>query len=683
MDGKNDDWVDLPVAGVSPKKNVSVGGADDWVDIGSSTPSKKTESAVEKPKEEPGIWDKLSNLPFFRSGKAIVSGAQEAGESFMQGARGAELGALQLAEQAGINPLPFENKDYARVAKQFAEEEKPGVINWAARQAGNPLMYQPWIKALGVAPNLAIQSGTTALLTPSEREDQTIAGRVGNTALSTITGFLTGKTMSKVGAKVAESLGLKGAVEQVTTDTDPRSALQWVRDFVKDKPVAKTTKEMQSAYNAAKKAGYNVEGKTPEEIWKGLQNWYQTSIDNMALEQSKGIVAGKTDPLLANLAINEGYDKVRALVSSYYDDAAKIGSAEKLSVEDFKTDMSNAIGELSKKSVPGTNPKFDSALNSLKSLYDELESKSETSLNELLGVSKRPDIEVDANWLAEVKRTLNELYKPATTRSKADLPIVRLSEIVRDSIKKTSPQFQTALNKADIAHSEQMRMFHNDIVKKFWDPEKDYDAWKAVFNSGRSGNLNPEVKARAEQILNKIKNPSDLEALKEVLPPQYYDSVRGARMHQIMNESGIDAKTLNNNYDLLKASLDNDPKAQVQLDGMKSFVEEIERRKLKELTPDEMDRSDKIIERGVRSVLSFGLNHYYYAMKHAQDAIMKKNTLQGERLLDFAEAMRGAAPTVDKYVFPRYTTGPAGVATEGAARAVATSTGETIGERGF
>lgn len=530
------------------------------------------------------------------------------------GLRERGIGIDQVLNQIGVGKyVPFysdgkiklgvpSNEDLAKEESELEKSEGGGVSGWLERQALDPVNYIGGPAKMGMALKGAMQSGVSSLLAPSKNPEQTAIQRIKGGAEAVPLGFGTGKIFGYAGGKLAEKLGVNTATKTVTPTTDGPGVLGWIKNFVMDKKQPTISKDTESLGNAAKKIGLDISGKEPKQIYQEIKDWYTKNISDVALEHSKGIVAGNTHPIGVNFAVSETYDKSRQGVKQLYDSAMKIGENQQVEVEGLKQELGSLISEMKAKSpTRGMDSKHDTALDRLEDLYDQMGSKNKLSLNQMLGHTTKESETINANWLADLKQTLNQYHVPAPLRTRKDTPYLRLNEKVREAIKSTSPEFQSALGKADAAHTEVERVFSNKTLNKFWTPD-DYDAFRLV--TGRGGNLNVDTAARADKILDNIKTSSDLDALKEALPKEYYDSVRSAKFHQIMNKAGLDAKAIDSNYDLIIKSLRNDPSAVHAVDAIKTVVEQLNARNIKNVAPGALQKQEHILDRAMRYIVS-------------------------------------------------------------------------------
>lgn len=545
------------------------------------------------------------------------------------------------------------NKELAEEEKNLEKQEGGGVSGWVARQIGDPVSYMGGPEKAGIAAKGAIQSGVSSLLGASKNPDQTIGQRARGAAAAVPLGFASGKAFGYAGGKLAEKIGTTGNVKNVTPTTDAPGVLGWIKNTLMDKKTPTMTKDVESLGNAAKKVGLEITGKEPKQIYQELKDWYSKSISDIALSQSKGIVAGNTHPIGVNFAVSETYDKSRQGVTQLYNEASKIGEGQQVEVEGLKQNLGSLIAEMKAKApVRGIDPKHDATLDRMEDLYDEIGKSSKPTLNEMLGHTIKEPETVSANWLSDLKQTLNQYHVAAPERTRKDLPYTRLGGKVREAIGKTSPEFQAALGKADSAHTEVERVFGNKTLGKFWKPE-DHDAFKLV--TGRGGNLNVDTAARASQMLDNIKSSSDLDALRESLPKEYYDSVRSAKFYQLMNKAGLDANAIDKDYDLIVKSLADDPSAVHAVDAIKTVVEQMNARNIKNIAPGAFQKTDSLIDRSMRYLIGhtpFGAKVKAINAVVGSSARKQTSPEAQTRVLNYAKDLSKSKPQ------PVYSAGP-------------------------
>jgi hypothetical protein len=575
---------------------------------------------------------------------------------FWNGSAQAGIGGMQLLNELGVNTMPayvdgqiklvpVTGKKLADIQKGLEKQEGGGVEGWLARQAMNPINYIAGPEKLGIGLKSGLQSMISSAVAPSDDPNKTIGKRAKDTLIAGPLGFATGKVVKGVGQAGSKLLDI-GSTKTVTPSTDPVSTLKWIKNFVMDTPKGsfKVSKEDQSLYNAAKKIGLDIQGKEPKQIFSEIKDWYGKNINEISLAQHHGIVPGETHPIAANFAISEEYRKSNQMVNDAYKKAYEIGDKEHIQAEGIKESLDQVIaGMKAKASARGLDPKFDTALDKLESLREEIGGGHTPSINEALGFTpKKPDV-VTASWLGELKKTLNQYHVPEPLRTSKSTPYSSLGAKVREELKKTSPEFQKQLSRADMRYTEQERIFGNENLKKFWNGKADFDAYKLV--KERGGNLNVDTKKRAEKLLDNIKTPADIDTLKQALPRDIFDSVRSAKFYQIMSKAGLDADAIDKNHDLVIKILGNDQKSIQTVDAIKTAVEQMNQRGVGNLNPAALEQKDNLIQRSLRTVFSLATGHKLYAIKHAMEAAQAEPTgAVRQRVSDYAKDLTKAAP---------------------------------------
>lgn len=375
-------------------------------------------------------------------------------------------------------------------------------------------------------------------------------------------------------------------------------------EFTKEVP-----KATQDLRNAAKTAGLDITGKTPDQINTQITDWFKGKTDKLTEGVSEGASKSEVWPLGKSFAISRNFDKEDKLITQSYSAARKLGVDQHVEATPVVEGLKGIIEDMEKKAAENVHiPEHASTLAQFKRLYAEIaEGKPSTGILDQYGQSLKTAIPntLTANKLVEIKQALNKYYISAPDMTSADVPYSKLSGVVQNAIKNTSPAFQEAIKKANDAWSVFANTYKdNKIINQFWTP-RDYDAFKAF--SERSIPINSETQQRVYKMLDKIKTPADLEALKVSMKdfPKEYDSIRAAKFYEILDKTGLNAKAIDKNYDVIIKTLEGNPDAIQAVDAIKTLAEQLNQRGIGDLNPAAAAQRDSLISRNLRTVLRY------------------------------------------------------------------------------
>lgn len=592
------------------------------------------------------------------------------------------LGTLDLLHQLGVGAVPTYKNGKIQLqaldpevlagAEQEREKlESGGVSGFIERGGANPLNYLPTGK-LGLGLSGALQGGIASALAPTTDPTQTLGGRAAGAATGTLLGGAAGKVLqagSAVASKIAPSLATKSGisdVKEVTPTTDPVSTLRWIGNFLAGNAnPPRTTKEMASLLNAAQKAGLDIQGKEPKQIFDEIKNWYDTNVGNIMEKVSPGTSKTSVNELNYNFAINKYWDATRKKISNMYNNVRAMGQNEPaIPAENIEPLLGKVIKDLEQKMAGTTYSNEEAmALQKLRPVYELVKQEEEKApiksvITDQYGrfiekeAPPEPPKTIPTNKAVEILQAVNHYYTHAPEMGAEDVPFVKLRDIVNNELKThTSPRFQKALATANKANGEKERIFGNKAIQQFWSPE-DHSAWRNLM-SGHAANISVDTRKRMEGLLNKIKSPADLEALRESLPREDYNALSAYKFGQVMQDAGLDIGKLadENTYKTVVKTLQDKghPEIIPMVDAMKTVVEGMNERGVGNLNPAALEKSNKIIDRAARTAWSFTLGKKMYGFKHGYEVL--KNLLQQQpvneiqrNVVDYAKDLRRAAP---------------------------------------
>lgn len=371
------------------------------------------------------------------------------------------------------------------------------------------------------------------------------------------------------------------------------------------KPLPQATVDI---INAAKAAGFNITAKTPEGINKQIQDWFNGATEKLANNVSEGTANSEVWPMGKSFAISKNYDKADAAVTKSYKAAEAVGKDQHVDAEPVVQGLKNIIDDMEKKAEENIHiPEYAATLAQFKRLYKEIgEGKPSSLILDANGQPLKTSVPntLTANKLVEIKQTLNRYHVSAPEMTSEDVPYAKLSAVVQNSIKNTSPEFQQAIGKANKEWTEFSNTYRkNKVLKQFWTPE-DHDAFKAL--TQRNIPINQEMEKRVYKMLDKIKTPADLEALRLAMKdyPKEYDSIRAAKFYELMDKAKIDVRSLEKNYDVIIKSLEGDPQAQHVVDAIKTLVEQFNQREIGNISQAAATQRENLIARSIKFILN-------------------------------------------------------------------------------
>lgn len=507
------------------------------------------------------------------------------------------------------------NEELAKRESALEEEGKgTGVTGEVGEIIGDPVTYMPMGKAGKPAAWAAtglkegaskiaagmgaggMQAGLSSFLSPTSKEDQTIASRLEGAGVAAPVGAISGSILHALSNKV-----LAAPTGQVT----------------KGSPI----------YDTVEKLGIRLTGKeTPQEILTKIQSAVKDKVGELAEAVDKGSSTSDMWPVSANLATSKMYDATRQAGGILYDQASKIGAKLEAPAKDLSKDISALIENARGDTLSaGINPKFRTALGKLEELKENIATGTTKSVGEdpwsqILHMTQhgvQPEEKVSGSQLIELDQALNELYGRNGQGGSAGKLYSSLQTKVNDSIKSLSPEFGAAYQKAkDYWKTQVIHNFEeNKALHDFWKPE-DYDAFKAVQTGAP---LHPNVKTRVTEQLDKIKTWNDLDVLKNQLPPEMYNSMRAQKFISLMDKFGIDAKAISDDktYAMLTKMAGSDPAQLHALDAIKTFAEQMQKRGISgKLNPEDLKESEVFKDRAMRTVMGLATGGKLRSLSH-------------------------------------------------------------------
>lgn len=577
------------------------------------------------------------------------------------------LGVDQLLNQIGVGgmvpvftngKLSFglpPNEELARRQEILEKEgEGTGVKGFVSELAGDPTNLMPGPAKAGMFVKGALQSALSAFTAPTTDKDQTLGGRATNTAIAAPIGGATGWGIGKAGEKI-----IGKSVPAGDKMTDP-----------------------SELYKAANQMGLKFTGKEkPQEIWSKIQTALQDRTTELAEKASPGSSTSRMWEVNTNIATSKMYGAAVAKNNALYEKSKELGAKEFAPVEGIANDIKEVIDHMEKKAPNElVNPKFGSTLNTLKDLYEEILSGGSFVGKEdpmvqmsrmLSGQDGKATATISGNQLVDLDQALNENFGRTGWKGSSGRALNQLQEKVQGAIKNMSPEFANSYQAAknDFRQNIVQNFRENPVLAKYW-KEEDFYAHEALV---KGITLPPALETRVRGMLDRVESYGDLAELGKRLDPETYNAVRGYKFIQLMNNAGIDAAKISkeNNYALLEKALENKPEDLVALDAIKTFAEQMNERGLvKAPTPDQLKKSDKLLDRAARTIFSFATGHKLYGLQHAFQTITGEspNAAQGKLLGIAKEVAKGTPKPVYK----------PGVIPKGITKGVATEEGKQV-----
>jgi hypothetical protein len=603
--------------------------------------------------------DLLAGKDLLASSNSAAPKAPEKDESFSGGMKRGFLergtGVDQMLNQIGVGgALPVfrngklafglpPNEELAQQEKELeAQGEGTGFKGAVAEALGDPVNLIPTggvegkiastfgkeaAKKYAMPAAAGIQSALSGAMSATKDKGQTVAQRLENTGISALEGLGTGKALDALGRK---AMGMGKPTGEVVAASPLNKALNQL--------------------------GVRLTGKEDaQEIWEKIQTAVKDKANEIADRAAPGSAASQVWPVGVSLAASKMYDATRQAGGILYAQAKAHGAKLQASASGLLEDIDGLIADMHKDApFQSANPKFGTALKTFQTIREGIANGGEEVANEkpwdkvmrLMQHGDKPEETVSGDKLIDLDQALNEHFGRSGGGGESSRAFSKLQNKVNETIQKMDPEFGKSYQKAKNYWRQNViqNFEENPVLAKHWKPE-DYEAYKAL---EKGITLPPALKARVNGLLDNIKDPLALDELKNSLPPEMYDSVRSAKFLQLMDKAGLNAKLIGDdkNYTMLAKSLANKPEQLQALDAIKTFVEQMNERGIgRELTADELKKSDKLLDRSMRTAFSVATGHKLYALKHTLEAMTGKespNAIQGKLSGMAKEAAKGA-----------------------------------------
>jgi len=243
------------------------------------------------------------------------------------------------------------------------------------------------------------------------------------------------------------------------------------------------------------------------------------------------------------------------------------------------------------------------------------------------------------------------------------LPAYAAQNDVRGALKaagEATPEFGAKLNAADEAQQKLGQTFtNNDLLGKTDSGFFTVGDLHAFEQNAKNGTPLPDITLqRANQMLDKVKTPEALNTLTKAMPQQAGDALRAAKVQQMFDNAGFDAKKLANPdfMRLMKQNLGNDPEALKQLDQVQQVAQVLERRGIKPMAPQLSQETNTPLGHGIRAVwdLSEGRKAYFVRMMYRALTEEDKAGLSGlQNEIAKGGPLRNILPGAAKVIAPR------------------------------
>lgn len=228
------------------------------------------------------------------------------------------------------------------------------------------------------------------------------------------------------------------------------------------------------------------------------------------------------DPIATHSAISNSYGAAKAATQPYYNFMREVASGESADASGLKPALSSMISDIE-------NTPFHEAASELPYLRQQATKIDENGTMPL-------------NDMVKLKQNINSNFNPKRFAQGVDTPYSAVGSIVDDSLSDAAeriPDFGEAKALADKnwLNTVKSPFEDNTVLQKFWKPE-DYYAKKSVDN-GMLEDLPDPTKQRAAEMLSKVKNPVQLDAIRRTLPPDVSDAFSQAKIQDITQGEGV------------------------------------------------------------------------------------------------------------------------------------------------
>lgn len=610
------------------------------------------------------------------SNPSNTSASQDLSKGIDIGLKKFGIGSAQLFSQIGteehnlgqIMPVFKDGKLTFGYPPREELAQKNEALNTAAEELGpigrvgkffsDPTLYA-FPEGKGLETAMAMQGGISSALSPSSDQDQSILGRGTETGIASALSALGGKGLELAGpyakdAAIAAGNKLSSMVQSLGPEAGKaiKAAGETIGKGMGELK-APVFNVASALYKAADKLGLKFTGKeTAEEVWNKITGAVESKTNEIAENINTGSSrASDADnrawEVNSNLATSAMYDATKQAGGQLYSQATKIGEKESAPAEDFISDLDAAIKHMETQLPTQTaNPGFGRSLQTLRDVHTAVTGGEEgisqshwDYAQRLFNPEERVEQKITGAQLIDLDQALNENYGRTGFTGKGGQALKNLQAKVQNTIQTMSYEFSKAYQTAkDFWREKVIKGFEeNPVVKKYWDID-DHTAFKA-YQRGRP--LPPDLMDRVEGLTDRIKTYNDLAALKNTLPPEAYDRLRATKFLTLMRKAGLDASKIGNEetYKRMVQAIGDKPNDLAALDAIKTFMEQMNKRGIKkDLTPAELEESDKLKDRAARALLSYASGGKLNVLKNTMEWVTKKSP----------EAMHGALRGVAK-----------------------------------
>lgn len=227
------------------------------------------------------------------------------------------------------------------------------------------------------------------------------------------------------------------------------------------------------------------------------------------------------DPVATHSAISDSYGAAKETAGKYYDFMRNLAAGKQADATGIKSGLNSIIDDV--QSSP-----FHEASSQVPYLKAQAAKIGDSDTMPL-------------NDLVSLKQNLNANFNPKRFSQGADTPYQTLGNSVDASLKDAAKKYDDfgdakALADKNWLNTVESPFQNNPVLKRFWQPE-DYYAKKSVDN-GMLEELPDATKQRAETMVSKIQSPTQLNAIRRVLPQDMADQLSQAKIQQITQGEG-------------------------------------------------------------------------------------------------------------------------------------------------
>ncbi len=234
------------------------------------------------------------------------------------------------------------------------------------------------------------------------------------------------------------------------------------------------------------------------------------------------ILPPEYDHVATHSAISDSYGAAKEAVKPYYKLMNHIAEGETANASNLKPAIDSMIEDI--QSTP-----FHEAASELPYLKQQSAKIGE-------------DGTMPLSDMVKLRQNLNSNFNPKRFMQGSDTPYAQVAGIVDNSLTdaaKRIPEFGEAKSLADKnwLNTVKAPFEDNKVLQKFWKPE-DYYAKRSVDN-GMLEELPDPTMQRATTMVQNIKNPVQLNAVRRVLPQAHADALSQAKIQHITQGEGV------------------------------------------------------------------------------------------------------------------------------------------------